>query len=183
MSSAPSVHHVCSYEGHTFVTFLEVFLEVMIVLLSLRTNMTDGFLHAMESERAEKQFCPDLLTILQALCSKYLCCIQNDRQEQIWQMKLTTKNLCQSRRIIALESPGSRWNYPRWKEREELGNWRLLSSPWPLPGSVVKPAAGCCAHHPQLVKVQEQVAAVSQTCTSNPLLDLRLTTEGSEDQN
>ena len=95
-------------------------------------------------------------------------------------MKLTTKNLCQSRRIIALESPGSRWNYPRWKEREELGNWRLLSSPWPLPGSVVKPAAGCCAHHPQLVKVQEQVAAVSQTCTSNPLLDLRLTTEGSK---
>ena len=81
----PSVHHVCSYEGHTFVTFLEVFLEVMIVLLSLRTNMTDGFLHAMESERAEKQFCPDLLTILQALCSKYLCCIQNGnhRQEQI----------------------------------------------------------------------------------------------------
>ena len=38
-------------------------LEVMIVLLSLRTNMTDGFLHAMESERAEKQFCPDLLQV------------------------------------------------------------------------------------------------------------------------
>ena len=87
MSSAPSVHHVCSYEGHTFVTFLasQDALEVMIVLLNLRTNMTDGFLHAMESERAEKQFCPDLLTILQALCSKYLCCIQNGnhRQEQI----------------------------------------------------------------------------------------------------
>ena len=50
---------------------------------------------------------------------------------------------------------------------------RLLSSPWPLSGSVVKPAAGCsgqlttAACSSPLVKVQEQVAAVSQTCTSH----------------
>ena len=60
---------------------------------------------------------------------------------------------------------------------------RLLSSPWPLSGSVVKPAGDCASSPLPVVKVQEQVAAVSQTCTSNPLLDLRLTTEGSEDQN
>ena len=47
---------------------------------------------------------------------------------------------------------------------------RLLSSPWPLSGSVVKPAGDCASSPLPVVKVQEQVAALSHTCTNHPNL-------------
>ena len=70
--------------------------------------------------------------------------------------------------------------------REEPGNWSQLSLASLRVGCEtlqLPTAASLLTTATTLVKVQEQVAAVSQTCTSNPLLDLRLTTEGSEDQN
>ena len=66
----------------------------------------------------------------------------------------------------------------------EGGAWQLAAAQL----SLASPRVGCetscrLLRSPPSAGVQEQVAAVSQTCTSNPLLDLRLTTEGSEDQN